>query len=654
MTFDISAQPMWIKKLLTRALISRFLILSVDLGIVLISFLIANLLRFNFQLPERAQETLFTTALYVFIIRLIPFLALKSYAGIIKYTGEEDALKVLRATTSSTLIFICLNYLVPIQTKNLFQFYPISIILIDYLLTSFLLVAYRITLKFAMEEIKKVRDGQGRPRKNVAIFGAGKTGIILKKALTEDKSSGYNVCAWLDDNYLIRGKSVEGLRIFQTEVDFEDVIKKYGIDTVILSMQNLEPARKQRFVDACFDHNISMLYTPPVTKWLNGSFNFRQLKKFNIEDVLDREPIVLDNQHLENQIGKKTILITGAAGSIGSEMVRQIARFQPALMVLVDTAESPIVDLGLEIQEKYPELSFQILVADVSNLARMEKIFKDNKPQLVYHAAAYKHVPIMEDTPYEALRVNVLGTKTIADLSVKYRIERFVMVSTDKAVNPTNVMGCSKRIAEIYIQSLNAESITNQWETRFITTRFGNVLGSNGSVIPRFQKQLEAGGPITVTDERITRFFMTIPEACQLVLEAGAMGTGGEIFIFDMGKPVKIKDLAEKMIKLSGMIPYKDIQIVYTGLRPGEKLEEELLAKKENIIPTHHHKIMKAKVREYVFADIQEDIAELIELMHQQHDFEMVSRMKVLVPEFVSNNSVFEKLDREKQVQEKE
>jgi FlaA1/EpsC-like NDP-sugar epimerase len=639
---------MWIRKLITRALISRFLILSVDLGIVLISFLIANLLRFNFLLPEPVQANLFTSAVYVLAIRLIPFLALKSYAGVIKYTGEEDAIKVLRATSISTVLFICLNYLIPNESKDLFLFYPVSIILIDYLLTNFLLIAYRVTLKFTWEEIRKSKQGIGIPAKNVAIFGAGKSGIILKKALSEDKSSGYNVVAWLDDNYLFKGKSLEGLRIFNAEKDFESVVKNLNINTIILSMQNIEPARKQAFVDICFEHNIQMLYTPPVQKWLNGEFNVHQLKRFNIEDVLDREPIVLDNKYLEFQLAEKTILVTGAAGSIGSEIVRQVSAFQPDKLILVDVAESPIVDLFLEMQERYRLKKIIPIVADVSNQSRMERIFSEYKPDIVYHAAAYKHVPIMEDMPYEAIRVNVLGTKTVADLAVKYLTERFVMISTDKAVNPTNVMGCSKRIAEIYIQSLNNQVKNVGGPSRFITTRFGNVLGSNGSVIPRFQKQLEAGGPITVTDERITRFFMTIPEACQLVLDAGAMGKGGEIFIFDMGKPVKIKDLAEKMIKLSGMIPYKDIQIVYSGLRPGEKLEEELLAKKENIIPTHHHKIMKAKVREYNFEEIEMDVRQLLDLLQGQVDVEIVAKMKAIVPEYLSNNSIFEHLDNEK------
>lgn len=415
-------------------------------------------------------------------------------------------------------------------------------------------------------------------------------------------------------------------------------------------MQNIEPARKQEFVDACFELNINMLYTPPVKKWLNGEFNVQQLQKFNIEDVLDREPIVLDNKFLELQLSEKSILITGAAGSIGSEIARQVCRFNPEKLILIDVAESPIVELYLDLQERFSSKNVFPVVADVSNYNRMDRIFAEFKPDIIYHAAAYKHVPIMEHTPYEAIRVNVLGTKTVADLAVKYHTERFVMISTDKAVNPTNVMGCSKRIAEIYIQSLNNSIKEKGGPSRFITTRFGNVLGSNGSVIPRFQKQLESGGPITVTDERITRFFMTIPEACQLVLEAGAMGKGGEIFIFDMGKPVKIKDLAEKMIKLSGMIPYKDIQIVYTGMRPGEKLEEELLAKKENIIPTHHQKIMKAKVREYIFDEIEQDIAMLLNLLEKQIDVEIVSKMKSIVPEYLSNNSIFEHLDPEKEI----
>lgn len=639
---------MRIRKFITQALLSRFLILSLDLFVVLFSLVAANVLRFNFNVPPHVHDSFIYTAVYVLLVRLVPFYFLKTYAGLIKYTGEQDIKIVLRAVTLSTLFFISVYLslrMLEVGDKFLF-FYPLSIILIDYVLTCFVLVGYRIVLKIISEEIKSSRSNVRGPKKNAAIFGAGQSGLFVKKAVEDDKLSKLNVVAWLDDNPLVVGKSLEGKRIFHAEKDFKKMVQQFDIDTIILSIQNIEPSRKQRFVDACLEANIKMLYTPPVKKWLKGELNVQQLKKFNIEDVLDREPIVLDNKYLEFQIADKVVLITGAAGSIGSEIVRQLISYHPSRLILVDVAESPLVELGLEIQEKFNFENLSIFVGDVSNPNRMERVFREFQPEIVYHAAAFKHVPVMEHMPYEAVRVNILGTKTIADMAVRYKAERFVMISTDKAVNPTNVMGCSKRVAEIYIQSLNNHLKEKGEITRFITTRFGNVLGSNGSVIPRFQKQIEVGGPITVTDPDITRFFMTIPEACQLVLEAGAMGKGGEIFIFDMGKPVRIVDLAEKMIKLSGKIPYQDINIVFTGLRPGEKLEEELLAKKENIIPTHHQKIMKAKVREYNFIEIKSEIEMLISMLAHQNDVDIVSKMKMIVPEYRSNNSVFEDLDK--------
>lgn len=639
---------MRIRKFITQALLSRFLILSLDLFVVLFSLVAANVLRFNFNVPPHVHDSFIYTAAYVLLVRLVPFYFLKTYAGLIKYTGEQDIKIVLRAVTLSTLFFISVYLslrMLEVGDKFLF-FYPLSIILIDYVLTCFVLVGYRIVLKIISEEIKSSRSNVRGPKKNAAIFGAGQSGLFVKKAVEDDKLSKLNVVAWLDDNPLVVGKSLEGKRIFHAEKDFKKMVQQFDIDTIILSIQNIEPSRKQRFVDACLEANIKMLYTPPVKKWLKGELNVQQLKKFNIEDVLDREPIVLDNKYLEFQIADKVVLITGAAGSIGSEIVRQLISYHPSRLILVDVAESPLVELGLEIEEKFNFQNLSIFVGDVSNPNRMERVFREFQPEIVYHAAAFKHVPVMEHMPYEAVRVNILGTKTIADMAVRYKAERFVMISTDKAVNPTNVMGCSKRVAEIYIQSLNNHLKEKGEITRFITTRFGNVLGSNGSVIPRFQKQIEAGGPITVTDPDITRFFMTIPEACQLVLEAGAMGKGGEIFIFDMGKPVRIVDLAEKMIKLSGKIPNQDINIVFTGLRPGEKLEEELLAKKENIIPTHHQKIMKAKVREYNFTEIKSEIEMLISMLAHQNDVDIVSKMKMIVPEYRSNNSVFEDLDK--------
>jgi FlaA1/EpsC-like NDP-sugar epimerase len=379
---------------------------------------------------------------------------------------------------------------------------------------------------------------------------------------------------------------------------------------------------------------------PPAKKWINGELSFNQLRSVNIEDLLEREPIKLDNDLISAQLNNKIILITGAAGSIGSELSRQCLKYNPKKIILLDQAESPLHEVELEFGDKYAKDKFETVIGDVRNLDRMRNVFRTFKPEIVFHAAAYKHVPMMENNPSESILNNILGTKNTADLSVEYNVQKFVFVSTDKAVNPTNVMGASKRIAEIYIQSLGKKS-----SVKFITTRFGNVLGSNGSVIPRFKRQIEIGGPITITDPEITRYFMTIPEACQLVLEAGSMGKGGEIFVFDMGKSVKIVDLARKMIKLSGLEEGKDIKIVYTGLRPGEKLFEELLADSENTLPTHHSQILIGKVREYQYDEVSKVINELIELFDTQNNTKIVQCMKELVPEFKSNNSVFEKLD---------
>ena len=379
---------------------------------------------------------------------------------------------------------------------------------------------------------------------------------------------------------------------------------------------------------------------PPVAKWINGELSFNQIKTIHIEELLEREPIQLNNASINQQLNHKTILITGAAGSIGAELARQCAKFNPKLLVLLDQAESPLHELNLEFAEQHT-CPFEVVIGDVRNADRMRNVFNTFKPQLVFHAAAYKHVPMMENNPSESILTNILGTKVVADLAVEFGVEKLVMVSTDKAVNPTNVMGASKRIAEIYTQSLSKTS-----STKFITTRFGNVLGSNGSVIPRFKKQIETGGPITITHPDITRFFMTIPEACQLVLEAGCMGQGGEIFVFDMGKPVKIIDLARKMIKLSGLKENTDIKITFTGLRPGEKLYEELLSSTENALPTHHQQILIGKVREYKFSVVTQFINELILLFNTQDNVKIVTKMKEIVPEFVSNNSVFQTLDK--------
>jgi FlaA1/EpsC-like NDP-sugar epimerase len=420
----------------------------------------------------------------------------------------------------------------------------------------------------------------------------------------------------------------------------QDIIEQFDVKLLIIAIEQVLPARKQEVIDICLASNTKIFNVPPVKSWINGELSFKQIKKININDLLERDPIQLDLQLIRNDIAGKVVLVTGAAGSIGSELVKQIIPFKPLKLILVDQAESPLYELERDLNDDALAEGFEVVIGDIRSESRMRRVFEHFKPQVVFHAAAYKHVPLMEHNPSEALLTNVLGTRILADLSAEFKVLKFVMVSTDKAVNPTNVMGASKRIAEMYVQSLGQTC-----STKFITTRFGNVLGSNGSVIPIFKKQIERGGPITVTHPEITRYFMTIPEACQLVLEAGTIGQGGEIFIFDMGKSVKIIDLVRKMIKLYGLTVGKDIEIIYTGLRPGEKLYEELLNDQENTIPTHHPQIMRATVQEFEFERINNQVNELTTLFSSQNNFDIVSYMKTMVPEYKSNNSIFEKLD---------
>ncbi|MFI5141352.1 MAG: polysaccharide biosynthesis protein, partial [Bacteroidia bacterium] len=475
---------------------------------------------------------------------------------------------------------------------------PQSVIIIDALCTMFIMIASRLAVKAIYFE----RKNPDRKKTNVLIYGAGESGIVTKRTLERDADIRYKVIGFIDDDPKKKGRSLEGVFIYQPD-KLGELISDNEIETVIISILNVSSARKNEIVDICLQHNVKVLSVPPVSKWINGELSLNQLKTIEIEQLLERDAIKLDVSLIEQQLQHKTILVTGAAGSIGSELVRQIIKFNPKKVILLDNAESPLHEMELELSEKHSNQKFEVVMGDVRHPDRMRNVFNTFKPQLVYHAAAYKHVPMMENNPSESILTNVLGTKITADLAVEFNVEKFVLISTDKAVNPTNVMGASKRIAEIYTQSLGKKS-----GVKFITTRFGNVLGSNGSVIPRFRKQIEQGGPITVTDPNITRFFMTIAEACSLVLEAGCMGVGGEIFVFDMGKQVKIVDLARKMIQLSGLVENRDIKIVYTGLRPGEKLYEELLASAENTTTTHHPQILIGKVKQYNFEEINQKI----------------------------------------------
>ncbi len=508
--------------------------------------------------------------------------------------------------------------------------------------------AFRILVKTIYLEWKN----QQSEKINVIIYGAGEAGVITKRTISQDKDTHLNVIAFVDDDTSKAGNRIDGVNILQNTPEvLHRLIKQKKVEILIIAIQEITPDRKKEIIDLCLAYNVQVRNIPPVHKWINGELSLKQIKDVNIEDVLGRLPIHLDKTLIKENIEGKTVLITGAAGSIGSELARQIIIFRPEKLILVDQAESATYDLELELAEKSHNFYFRTILCNITNIERMGKIFRKYKPDIVFHAAAYKHVPVMEENPAEAVLTNIIGTKIVADLAAHYHADKFVMISTDKAVNPTSVMGASKRIAEIYIQALNFELASRQQHeilphTRFITTRFGNVLGSNGSVIPRFQKQIMGGGPVTVTHPEITRYFMTIPEACQLVLEAGSMGSGGEIYLFDMGKPIRIVDLAKKMIRLSGLTLGKDIQLVFTGLRPGEKLYEELLSDEENTIPTHHPQIMIAKVREYDFTLIQQHLNELQHLLTLQDNDSVIVKMKRIVPEYVSNNSIYERLDK--------
>lgn len=614
--------------------IPRWLILLIDVFICAFSVVLAYMLRFNFDLPEKDAHALPMVLAYVVSIRAITFIVAKTYTGIIQYTSTGDAIRIVIVTVIGTSFFV-LTDLVSFYFFGKINFIPYSIVIIDFITTTFILASFRILVKITYMEI----NNPSRNKTNVLIYGAGESGLISKRSLDRDAGTKYKVMGFIDDNPKKIGMKIEDVPIYGPD-KLENLLQTNTIEHLIISIQNIKPAKKLEIIELCLTHNTKVLNVPPVSKWINGELSFKQIKKINIEDLLERDEIRLDEKKVKLELFGKSILVTGAAGSIGSELVRQIARFSPKKVILIDQAESPLYHLELELYEKFRNVNFEIIICDINHEVRMSKIMETFKPQIIYHAAAYKHVPMMENNPVEAVHTNIIGTKILADLAVEYKAEKFVMVSTDKAVNPTSVMGATKRIAEIYTQSLNRKNIT-----RFIITRFGNVLGSSGSVIPLFREQIEKGGPITITDAEVTRYFMTIPEACELVLEAGTMGNGGEIYIFDMGKSVKILDLAKKMIKLSRLTLGKDIQIKYTGLRPGEKLYEELLNDKENTLPTHHPQIMIAKVAETDFDTISKQVDELDKLLGQHENMQIVKKMKEIVAEFKSQNSVYSKLD---------
>lgn len=611
----------------------KWIIFSIDLTIIAFSIITSFLLRFNFELPKDEISSLFKGFIAIILVRITISIFFKTYSGVIRHTNLQDLQRLYLAISSGTAVIFILNLI------SYFSFgqniLPNSVIIIEYILTFFLIGSFRTVIRLIFLEITSINTD----KRDVIIYGAGHNGLTTKQALERVTKTKFKVIAFIDSNYSKVGKLLEGTNIFSDQ-DLEKLLIEKNPKTLIIAVQAIEKEKKRTIIEMCLKHDIEVKIIPPVTDWINGELNVKQIKSVKIEELLGRKPIQLDQDKIKNQLTGKTILVTGAAGSIGSGLVDQIAKYYPEKIIMLDQAETPLYDLELRMQNQYGGNMMEIVMGDIRDEVRMRNLFQEFKPSFVYHAAAYKHVPMMEDNPSEAIRANVQGSKTIADLSEEFGVEKFVMISTDKAVNPTNVMGATKRIAEIYTQSKNTQS-----KTKFITTRFGNVLGSNGSVIPIFKRQIEAGGPITVTHPDITRFFMTIPEACQLVLEAGMMGEGGEIFIFDMGESVKIVSLAEKMIKLSGLTVGKDIQIKYSGLRPGEKLYEELLANEENTMKTHHSQIMVAKVRETDYAEISKNISDLIHSYLGQDNMEIVKKMKVMVPEYKSKNSIYSKLD---------
>ncbi len=635
-------------------IVPRWIIFLLDLIICTFSLVFAYGLRQNLDLTSIGFAELSRNILILGFINTAVFLNIKSYTGIVRYTSAQDSFRILFSVivTNGTFFVINLFFISFLHTSLVSN----AILVTNGLASFLLLITYRVMIKYFFLYIKNLN----LDKRKVIIYGAGEAGLATKRTFDHDAKVNKTIMAFVDDDDRKVGKTIDGIKIIAAQ-RLEELIREHQVDELIFASYSIPIDRKNQIVDVCLENEVVVLNIPPADVWAGGKLHTTQIQNINIEDLLNRKPIQIDIDSIQNQLQDKRILITGAAGSIGSEVVRQLLKFETGLIILCDQSETALHNIYLELEETHVNTNFHAFVGDVKDEKRMNHLFETYKPHYVYHAAAYKHVPLMEDNPSEAIKTNVLGTKTIADLSVRHGVQKFVMISTDKAVNPTNVMGASKRIAEIYVQSLNNSLFNDQFIfsnglsyinnlsvkpiTKFITTRFGNVLGSNGSVIPRFKQQIEKGGPVTVTHPEITRYFMTIPEACRLVLEAGCMGKGGEIFIFDMGKSVKIVELAKKMIRLAGLVPNQDIRIQYSGLRPGEKLFEELLNDNENTMPTHHEKIMIGRVREYVFSEIESQIYTLLQHARQNDDRQVVMAMKALVKEYKSKNSVFEELD---------
>ena len=610
-------------------------ILLIDVLIIVVSSLLAYALRYDFRSIFLESSTIDKTIVCTVIVNLVFF---RTYSNVLRFSSFIDIMRIFVSLTVSYALLMISSVL--LSSYMDVRLAPVSVFFMAYIISFAMMSCSRIVVKMFYELL----NFDGSHSANVFIYGAKEAGVNIAKALRVNLRNHYRLRGFIADEPELINKVMMGVKVFPNDETLIDVLNDRDVHTIIISPAKMEELKRSDMADRLLAHNIKLMTAPPLSEWSGQTLNRTQLKEIQIEDLLQRNPIEIDIHKVASHLEGKRVMITGAAGSIGSEIMRQVASFNPYKLILVDQAETPLHDIRLELQDRWRDIDAETIIADISNATRMEEIFKEYKPQYIFHAAAYKHVPMMEDNVSESIQINVYGTRTIADLAVKYGAEKFVMISTDKAVNPTNVMGCSKRICEIYVQSL-AKKLQQKGGhvTQFITTRFGNVLGSNGSVIPRFRDQIQRGGPVTVTHPEIIRYFMTIPEACRLVLEAGSMGNGGEIYIFDMGKPVKIVDLAKRMISLSGRT---DVKIEFTGLRHGEKLYEELLNVKELTKPTYHEKIMIATVREYDYDEVKERIQKLIDVSYTYDQMKIVSAMKDIVPEFISKNSCFEALDK--------
>ncbi len=630
----------YINKKFGSRILSKWIVLGFDVVITIVAYMLSYILRFNFNINSISFSDFINHTLVTTIIFTICYLIFKTYDGIIRHSGIADAIRLIKAGIAA--IIICLTTAVIARNSDFdFALLSTSIAIIHVTSTISILVFSRYVIRVLF-----FQSGKNNIKPiSVVIYGAGRRGTNVLNALRNDNSKNYHIAGFLDDNETKVNKTLEGVKIYRSS-KFAELIRRHHIQELIIGIHLLDNNKKNSMVELCLEHGIHVKYVPPVEDWINGKLDLQQLRNLNIEDLLMREPISIENEQVKKEISNKVILITGAAGSIGSELVKQLISFKPKKIVLLDQAESALYDLRMELffrMQNLPDIHLEFLVCDITNRKRITQIFKTYIPEIVFHAAAYKHVPLMELNPLESVHINLFGSKILIDLSSDFNVMKFIMISTDKAVNPTNVMGATKRAAEIYLQE---KAMDENNRTIFITTRFGNVLGSNGSVVNYFTKQIESGGPLTITHPDVTRYFMTISEACKLVLEAATMGKTSEIYLFDMGAPIKIFDLATKMVLLSGLKPEKDIKFIYIGLRPGEKLHEELLNNDENTLPTHHHKIKIALTAQKDSYVIRQILEQLWAALQEGDSDKVVAGLKEMIPEYISQNSKYVLFDK--------